>query len=113
MLENLCSPALMYVVFSMTQVIIDIFKNLYQSAMVKFVIMCIFTLFLQILCERGLGVISWFIVFIPFITMTFMTTLILYSLGFDSSHTRVSLNDNPRKKKQVHTNNKEHQHHIK
>jgi hypothetical protein len=81
MLEKLCSPALLYLAFSVTQIIIDIFKNLYNTAFVKFIIMCIFTLILQILCDRGLGIISWFIVFIPFITMTLITSIILFVFG--------------------------------
>ena len=43
--------------------------------------MSIFTLILQILCDRGLGIISWFIVFIPFITMTLITSIILFVFG--------------------------------
>lgn len=82
MLENLCSPALLYVAFSITQIIIDIFKNLYNTALVKFIIMSVFTLILQILCDRGLGIISWFIVFIPFITMTLISSVILFVFGF-------------------------------
>jgi hypothetical protein len=81
MLERLCAPALLYIAFSMTQIIIDIFKNLYSTAFVKFIIMSIFTLILQILCDRGLGIISWFIVFIPFITMTLITSIILFVFG--------------------------------
>ena len=76
--DNLCAPAILYVVFSLTQIIIDIFKNMYNMAFMKFMVMIIFTILLNLLCKNGLGIISWFIVFLPFITMTILTTLILF-----------------------------------
>ena len=76
--DNLCMPAILYIVFSLTQIIIDIFKNMYNMAFLKFVVMIIFTILLNLLCKNGLGIISWFIVFLPFITMTILTTLILF-----------------------------------
>ena len=78
--DNLCAPAILYVVFSLTQIIIDIFKNMYNVAFLKFLVMIIFTILLNMLCKNGLGIISWFIVFLPFITMTILTTLILFVL---------------------------------
>lgn len=76
--DNLCMPAILYIVFSLTQIIIDIFKNMYNMAFMKFMVMIIFTILLNLLCKNGLGIISWFIVFLPFITMTILTTLILF-----------------------------------
>lgn len=84
-IENLCSPAVLYLAFSLTHIIIDIFKNLYNSALLKFFIMIIFTIVLNMLCRNGLGIISWFIVFIPFITMTIISTLLLVALGLSPS----------------------------
>jgi hypothetical protein len=84
-LEKLCSPALLYLGFSLTQIIIDIMKNMYNSALVKFPVMIVFTILLNILCKRGLGTISWFIVFIPFIAMTFITTVLLYVFGLSAT----------------------------
>jgi len=78
MIEQLCAPALLYVAFSITQIIIDIFKNMYNTAFFKFVVMTIFTIVLNILCKRGLGIISWFIVFVPFIMMTVITSILLF-----------------------------------
>ena len=80
-LNDYCAPALLYVAFSLTHIIIDLFKHLYNTALVKFIVMIIFTFLLNLLCQRGLTVISWFIVFIPFITMTVITTLLLIIFG--------------------------------
>ena len=81
MLEKLCAPAILYIAFSLTQIIIDVFKQMYNTAFFKFIVMVIFSIVLNILCKRGLGVISWFIVFVPFIMMTIITTMLLFVFG--------------------------------
>ena len=85
MLENLCPPAILYIAFSLTQIVIDIFKNMYNTAFFKFLVMIIFSVALNILCSRGLSVISWFIVFVPFIMMTVITTILLFVFGLSPS----------------------------
>ncbi len=89
MLEKFCSPALLYIAFSITQIIIDIFKNLYQTAIIKFFVMIIFATILNILCNRGLTIISWVIVFIPFIMMTIITSLLLVAFGLKEAETKL------------------------
>lgn len=79
--ENLCSPAILYLGFSLTQIVIDLFRKMYNTAIIKMAITMVFTLLLNMLCVRGLSVISWIIVFIPFISMTLITGLVMYSLG--------------------------------
>lgn len=91
-LEKLCPPALLYVGFSLTQIIIDIFKNMYNTAFFKLIVMVIFTIVLNILCERGLGIISWFIVFVPFIMMSVITTLLLFVFGLSPSAGKLNYN---------------------
>jgi hypothetical protein len=82
-LTKLCSPAFIYVIFSATQIIIDTFRTHYNVAFVKFCVSIFFTILLQFLCERGLGIISWFIVFIPFILMTTIVSMLLVMYGLD------------------------------
>jgi len=82
---KLCAPALIYLVFSITQIIIDTFKGLYNTAFFKFIIMTMVTLLLNALCEEGMGIISWFIVFIPFILMSVIVTMLLYIFGLDAA----------------------------
>ena len=82
---TLCPPALIYVVFSLAQIIIDIFKSLYNAAFIKFTIAILITLLLNGLCQQGLGIVSWMIVFVPFILMTFITAMLLYIFGLDAS----------------------------
>jgi len=75
---NLCVPAIIYIVFSLTQIIIDTYNGLFNTAIIKIVIMFMITTLLQILCERGLNIVSWIIVFIPFIFTTVIVSIILY-----------------------------------
>lgn len=82
---KLCPPALIYVVFSLAQIIIDTLKGLYNTAFMKFVVALLVTFLLNGLCQGGLGVISWIIVFIPFILMTFVVTMLLYIFGMHAA----------------------------
>ena len=84
MLE-LCAPALIYIAFSLTQVIIDIFKGLYNTAFFKFIVMIVITFLLNALCQSGMSIISWIIVFIPFIFMSVIVTILLYVFGLDAA----------------------------
>lgn len=80
-LENLCSPALLYLLFSSTQIIIDTFNRMYNTALMKLVVAIIFTFTLNLLCSRGLSLVSWVIVFVPFILMSVITTMLLLVFG--------------------------------
>jgi hypothetical protein len=82
---NLCAPAIIYLIFSITQILIDTFKGLYNTAFMKSIVMVMVTILLNILCERGLSVVSWVIVFIPFIMMTVIVSMLLYIFGLDTS----------------------------
>ncbi len=85
-LSGICSPALIYLLFSATHIIMDVSQGLFNTAFVKFWISIIITILLNYLCMSGLKVISWIMVFIPFILMTVVTTILLLGLGL-SPHT--------------------------
>ena len=91
--NNLCSPALIYLIFSLTHVIIDIFKEDYNQSFFKFIVMIFFTILLHLLCQRGLGVISWLLVFIPFISLSFFSAMLLYVFGLNPSKGKLSRYD--------------------
>jgi hypothetical protein len=82
---NLCAPAIIYLIFSITQILIDTFKGLYNTAFIKVIVTIMVTVLLNILCDRGLGVVSWIIVFIPFILMTVIVSMLLYVFGLDAA----------------------------
>lgn len=79
MLQSLCMPALIYLIYSLTHVIIDMYKAEYSKAMIEFWLSAIFTLLLNILCQQGLGIVSWLIVSIPFVLMTTIASILLFA----------------------------------
>jgi hypothetical protein len=80
---SLCAPALIYVAFSLTQIVIDTFKGLYNTAFFKVIVMVIITILLNALCQSGMSIVSWVIVFIPFIFMSIIVAILLYVFGLD------------------------------
>jgi hypothetical protein len=84
-MPSLCGPAILYLIFSMTQIIIDTFEGLYNTAFIKLVVMIMLTLLLHILCQSGLSAIAWVIVFIPFIFMTVIVSMALYVFGLNAA----------------------------
>jgi predicted membrane protein len=89
---QLCPPALIYLIFSATQIIIDIFKGLNNTAFFKFIVMIMITFLLNALCQGGLSIIAWFIVFIPFILMSVIVTMLLYVFGLDVATGKLNYN---------------------
>ena len=88
---QLCAPALIYIVFSITQITMDSLKGLYNVAFVKLFISLLFTILLNHLCQRGLGIISWIIVFIPFMLMSLITAFLLALFGMDAATGKLKL----------------------
>lgn len=82
-IDSLCPPAVLYLGFSLIQIIIDLFRGQQNSAFLKVIVMIVFTILLNQLCMGGLTILSWFIVFIPFIMMTYVTTILLYVFGLN------------------------------
>lgn len=86
---NLCPPAIIYLFFSLAQVIVDTYNKMYNAAIIKAIFMVMITLLLNILCQSGLTIISWIIIFIPFIFMSVIVTLTLYILGLNATTGKV------------------------
>ena len=98
-LNKVCPPALIYLVFSMTQVTIDTMQGAYNQAFIKLWVTMIFTILLNHLCMTGLGLVSWLIVFIPFILMSVIVTLLLFMFGLDPESGKLAIYDESKKNK--------------
>ena len=109
-IAKMCPPALLYLAFSLTHIIIDTFRGSYSTAFTKFIVMTIFTLVLNIMCESGLSVISWVIVFLPFILMTYITAVLMYVFGLQPSSSNIPSTPS-QKEQQPHVNPHDHDHH--
>lgn len=75
-LNYLCPPALLYVVFFLIQIVIEISNENYKQALTQSIICVIFTCILQIFCNANLTLVAWLLVFIPVIMYTYMVLLI-------------------------------------
>jgi|SaaInlV_150m_DNA_3_1039698.scaffolds.fasta_scaffold01187_9 hypothetical protein len=91
--STLCPPALIYLVFSITQIVIDTVKGQYNTAMFKLLISLLFVVLLNSLCANGLGIVSWVIVFVPFIFMTVIVSILLVMFGLDPGSGRLKVYD--------------------
>ena len=91
--EFLCPPALIYLIFSLTQIVIDTINGLYNTAILKVWVSLVFTILLNYLCNLGLGIISWVIVFIPFILMTIIVSILLLMFGLDPTTGKIKIQD--------------------
>ena len=56
--SGLCPPALIYLIYSVVQIGIDIIKGFYNTAFVKVWVAFVFTILLNYLCQSGLGIVS-------------------------------------------------------
>ncbi len=81
---KLCAPVIIYTMFCLVQILIDLLEGLYNSAGVKLIISIAVTGLLYFLCSKGYLLISWIIVLIPFLFMSFLTTVLLYKLKLHS-----------------------------
>jgi ABC-type bacteriocin/lantibiotic exporter with double-glycine peptidase domain len=75
-LNYLCPPALIYIVFSTINIVLDISEAEYKNAFTHTIICAIFTCLLQIFCMANMSMLSWLLVFIPIILYTYMTVII-------------------------------------
>ena len=102
----LCAPALIYLIFSFSQIIIDIFKKMYNTALVKFIVMILFTVLLNMLCQMELSVVSWVIITIPFIFMSVITAILLFVFGLDPKNGKLKIKNVTKDYKQSYKKNK-------
>lgn len=84
-MEKLCGPVIIYIGFCLVHILIDLLYGQSKQAVIKFFVMFVFSFVLQILCMRGLGIVSWMIVFVPFIFFTYITAVIFFVFGMDPS----------------------------
>ena len=78
--KQICPPALIFVIYMAIQVVIDIFQGYFNTAIVKIIILFIFGAGLNMLCQEGLTVVAWVLIFIPFVLMSLIVVIILYML---------------------------------
>ncbi len=86
-IETLCAPAVLFIMILIIQVIFEVYKKDYPMALVKFICCFVIIMFLQLLCVANMELLSWIIVFLPLIIYTYMTVLLYFVFGINSSKT--------------------------
>lgn len=82
-IEDLCPPALLYLIFLAIQVGFDVSLGLYVTLAIKVILGLATVVVLDMFCGIGLGVVSWFLVATPFI-ITAVATAISLGTNFDA-----------------------------
>ena len=82
-IEDLCSPALLYLIFVVVQLGLDASLGLWVTLVIKAVLGLAVVVVLDTLCGVGLSAASWFLVAAPFL-ITAAATAISIGTGFDS-----------------------------
>lgn len=81
LIERLCTPAVLYIGFSLIYIVIDIFSKEFVEAGVKFVLMIAMTTLLNFLCDNDFKITAYFIVFLPLMFMFYLSGLLIYIFG--------------------------------
>jgi len=83
-IEDLCPPALLYLIFLVIQVGLDASLGMWVTLVIKTILGLAVVLVLDMFCGVGLGVVSWFLVAAPFI-ITSLATAIAMGTQFDKN----------------------------
>ena len=75
MIQTLCTPAFIYLIFGIAHIILSIFNSAYGMAMKQFLMTLLFTSLLNMLCERNMTIISWVLIVVPFVIMAVIVLL--------------------------------------
>jgi hypothetical protein len=83
-IEDLCPPALLYMIFLVIQLGLDASLGMWITMTIKAILGLATVVLLDTLCGIELGVVSWFLVAAPFL-ITSLATAIAMSTRFDES----------------------------
>jgi hypothetical protein len=86
---GICTPALIYLIFSIIHIILDTVKGFFNRALITMIITFVFTFLLNFLCLSGLGILSWILILIPFIFMSVFVISLLFLFNMDSNGSKL------------------------
>ena len=82
LLENICTPAVVYLIISMITIMIAIYNNARVfSILIKWVFVLLWTWVLNYICKSGYPMVSWVLVLLPYIL-----TLLMVAVVVEMSH---------------------------
>lgn len=74
-IDNLCPPALLYALFLAVQLGFDVADFAWLTVLSKVVFGGATVFILDLLCRLDLGIVSWFIMAVPFVTTALATSI--------------------------------------
>ena len=81
-IEDLCPPALLYLIFLVIQLGLDFGLGLWVTFAVKLIVGLFFVYLLNTFCGIGLTAVSWFVVAAPFV-ITALATAVSMQMNLD------------------------------
>jgi hypothetical protein len=92
---ELCVPTLLSLLFGLAFVIFDLSGGLVYTGLVRLMMVVIFSLVLQLLCQNNLSWASWTLIVVPFLFITIMTAIVFFLVNYaevkkisDESHSQ-------------------------
>ena len=80
---SMCSPAIVYAVFVLMQISLDLSSGSFTTAIIKLGVgICIIGL-LYLLCTYDLTYVAWIVVIIPFLYTTAIVGVVMFIFGLD------------------------------
>jgi len=78
LLENICTPAVVYLIISMITIMIAIYNNARVfSILIKWLFVLIWTWVLNYICKSGYPMVSWVLVLLPYILALLMVAVVV------------------------------------
>jgi len=84
-IDTLCPPAIVFIVFVMVHLIMELYDYKYKRALLKTILAILVICLLEALCLSKMEIISWVIVFMPLIIYSYMTLVIYFVFGTNPS----------------------------
>jgi hypothetical protein len=85
LLDNLCTPTFVFIVFAIAHLSLEMYDNRYTLALLKGVLVLIVICLLELLCIVKMHLLAWILVFAPLIIYSYMTLIIFSVFGLDPS----------------------------
>ena len=77
-IDTLCPPAIVFIVFTLIHIIMELYDYKYKRALLKSILAILVVCLLEALCISKMSIISWVIVFMPLIIYSYMTLVIYF-----------------------------------
>lgn len=85
LLDNLCTPTIVFIVFAIAHLSLEMYDNHYSLALLKGVLAIVMICLLELLCIVKMHLLAWIMVFMPLIIYSYMTLIIFSVFGLDPS----------------------------